>query len=40
MPECARVLVGVPTLVLVDEENKVISSNARFVVASDVEGKV
>ena len=35
-----RVLVGVPTLVLVDEENKVISSNARFVVASDIEGKV
>jgi len=30
---------GVPTLVLVDEENKVISSNARFVVASDIEGK-
>jgi len=30
----------VPTLVLVDEGNKIISRNARFVVASDVEGKV
>lgn len=25
---------------LVDEENKIISRNARFVVANDVEGKV
>lgn len=31
---------GIPTLVLVDEENKIISRNARFVVANDVEGKV
>ena len=40
--ECAHVCVsvGVPTLVLVDEENKIISQNARFVVANDVEGKV
>ena len=38
--ECARVCVGVPTLVLVDEDNKIISQNARFVVANDVEGKV
>ena len=34
------VFVGIPTLVLVDEENKIISHNARFVVANDVEGKV
>jgi len=32
--------VGVPTLVLVDEENKIISQNARFIVANDIEGKV
>jgi len=32
--------VGIPTLVLVDEENEIISRNARFVVANDVEGKV
>ena len=25
---------------LVDEENKVISNNARFVVANDIDGKV
>jgi len=34
------VCIGVPTLVLVDEENKTISQNARFVVSNDVEGKV
>jgi len=32
--------VGIPTLVLVDVDDKIISKNARFVVASDVEGKV
>jgi len=31
---------GIPTLVLVDEDNKVISRNARFLIANDIDGKV
>ena len=40
MSICCWHCPGIPTLVLADEENKIISYNARFVVANDVEGKV
>lgn len=37
---CDVCTAGVPSLVLIDEENRIISRNARFVVANDIEGKV
>ena len=33
-------LLGIPTLILVDENRKIISSNGRTLISNDTEGEV
>ena len=40
MNVCNLNLSGIPSLIILDEDNKVITTNGRAAVGSDAEGKV